>query len=203
MKIVHLRGTSASGKTCLARSLIDDPRGEWKTDMGECLVSAIKVRKIQIPRGYVSEPWRLYVVGSYVSVCGGAEGLKQEEITARVLTQARAGYNVVFEGLLCGTSFGRWYDLALEVRREGYGEYISCLMPATVEECVERLRLRREAKGTDRPITDKTKHITWSNHHSCARAHTKMAAHGILAEILPRLREAARVREILNLPEEL
>lgn len=138
--ILNLRGTSGSGKSTVARRLIQEFGGE--PIMG--MVPEGKKERIV---GY--EVGNLWIPGSYVNVCGGCDTFSWkgaanylEEKTRLV---AKNGYHVVLEGLVQTAGDNRW----MGVSDDHPGAYLWAYLDTPLEVCIERVLSRnggREGK---------------------------------------------------------
>lgn len=177
MLVVKVGGCNGSGKTSVARALMDlvgcTPL-EYKKDKPYVYASG------QRPdlKGH-----RLVVLGSYGSVCGGMDTIsdKDERLQlvrdyARPLTA-----NVVFyEGLITGKTYGAMGAMSDEPTQKG--RWLYTFMDTPFEVCVRRVMSRRTeraiAKGMD-PIdalkygaeldAERTMRPTFKSVHSTAK----------------------------------
>jgi predicted kinase len=134
--VVNLRGTSGSGKTTIVRHILS--HGHWETwsVQGKVL-------------GYINEDLKWAVVGSYENTCGGCDGIKtQDETEDRIRFLLNYGYSVIFEGLLISTLTSRWENFAKSIDANMLFYYID----TPVEECIERVKLRRLQAGNTKPF---------------------------------------------------
>src|SRR5678815_803 len=95
--IVNIRGTSGSGKSHIVHGILKQghPIPQFKDGRKR-------------PMGYVLEPERLFVVGSYETPCGGCDTImSQDEIYDLIRDWARQGYNVLYEGLFASVEVRR------------------------------------------------------------------------------------------------
>jgi hypothetical protein len=142
--VVNIRGCSGAGKTTLVRRLME-VRGP-----------AVPIVRTGARRyeGYQVGPG-LRVVGDYERACGGAEGLKDDEIDRVVRAYADHG-GVIFEGLFITENVSRWRQLAVDL---GTVTFAFLRPPADV--CIERVLARRAEKGTTRPFKPERLRATW------------------------------------------
>lgn len=194
--VIHLRGTSGSGKSTLVKRLLDDPELAFSSEEGAPLDPNAGHKPTLL--GYISATHPLGVVGRYTTPCGGCDSIKtQEEICLRVkrlsIGQQR---HTLFEGLLASGLFSRYRDLAQALRQSGV-EYISCIMPASLELCLQRVQARRVARGDDRPLDPKN---TVAKHGAILTAHRKLLDAGVRSVVLPEGQEYEYVRDLMGLP---
>lgn len=139
--IINIRGTHGSGKSTVVKTILDryESDVESSNDKGK-------------PNNYiVSIPWlkrKLYVIGSYVTACGGCDGIQPyTEIWPRIEKFAELGH-VMLEGALVSSSYGN-IGRASEI----YGDdFVFAFMDTPIEVCIERIRQRRLSKGNDKPL---------------------------------------------------
>ncbi len=157
--IINIRGTHGSGKSTIVRALLDkyahQPLGEGKRPEGY---------KVAVPE--LNKP--LYVVGPYVTACGGCDAVQPYAlIWPRVLTYARRGH-VVFEGALVSSSVGE-IGRAMALRKD----CVVLFLDTPVEVCLERIQKRRLARGSLDPLNPKN---TVSKHRSVEVSRPKLEA---------------------------
>lgn len=194
--VIHLRGTSGSGKSTLIKRFLDDPALLFANEEGTPLDPNAGSKMTLL--GYVSMAHPLAVVGPYKTPCGGCDAVKtQEEICLRVKRFAvTLQKHTLFEGLLASGLFSRYRDLAQQLEQSGV-QYTSCIMPAPLDLCLERLQARRAARGDDRPLDPKN---TVAKHGAILTAHHKLLEAGVRSIVLPAGREYEYVRDMLGLP---
>jgi hypothetical protein len=136
--IISIRGTNGSGKSTIARKLIElfDAQPESVDKRGK-------------PQNYVMTAGQstLHIIGSYANDCGGCDGIKVwDDIWPRVVRFAELGH-VVFEGLSVSSGYGR-----IGKWSEPYGDrMIFAFMDTPPELCIERVIERRKRKGNLKP----------------------------------------------------
>ena len=134
-QIIQIRGPSGSGKTTLVRQLMEK-RGH-----------AVPIERPGKRRyeGYQVGPG-LRIVGDYRRICGGAEGMKLDEIDRVVREYARHG-SVIVEGLFISASVGRWMQLAID-----HADVVFAFLRPPLDVCIERVLARRAAAGRPKPF---------------------------------------------------
>jgi len=149
--IIDLRGPNGSGKTWVMEQMRKMPGTETAL-CGPGLLPASQQEKapetiwaIALYLEALADP--LYLVGPY-SRRGHGQGVDKvmpmDEVTARVEYLARHGH-VAFEGVIASTIFGRFFDTAMRHP----GAYTVIQLTTPLELCLERIRDRRQARGTD------------------------------------------------------
>lgn len=171
--VIDIRGTSGSGKTTVARGILEagssvpirsGDGGFFDRGKPECYEVIIP----QVPK-------RVYVLGSYEQTCGGADSIgTQDEICRLVRKYAQQGH-VVVEGLLMSHLFSRYLALDRELAPI---HYVWAFLDTPLELCLERVQARREARGVaKKPFNPKNTTQKW---HDIKRVREKVLAQGRL-----------------------
>ncbi len=126
--IFNIRGTSGSGKSHIAHSLLKYNHEEVLGKDGKIIAYWIK-------------ELNTYLLGKYSNVCGGCDGIKSADLVCERVEKFMEP-NLVFEGLLVSHSFERYHLLA-----EKLGGMVLCFLDTTPEKCIERVYARREERG--------------------------------------------------------
>lgn len=145
MLVIKLGGTNGSGKTSVARALLDK--------VGNPL--PIGWEGTTSYRGVIDHKYWM-ILGKYETACGGMDTIsKKEKRLALVLeaTHSLRGYSsdvVFFEGLITGKTYGAFGVMSEEQKAKGI-HWIYAFMDTPFEVCVERVIQRRQtawaAKG--------------------------------------------------------
>lgn len=139
--IVSIRGTHGSGKSTIARKIIERYPGVTFTLPGK---KKILMYELNLPNGM-----RLAVIGDYTNACGGCDGIQPySDILPRILKAKECNDHVLFEGALVSSSYGT-IGRALE---QFPGEVVYAFMDTPLDVCLERISLRRAAKGNLEPV---------------------------------------------------
>lgn len=153
--IVSIRGTHGSGKSTIVKKIIDKWLKPIKPDAkGRC-----EGYRGALPNGHT-----LAVIGSYHNACGGCDGIQPY---ARILDYIR-GYardfdHVLLEGALVSSSYG-----SVGVLMDQYvdaGGAVFAFLDTPLETALDRIRLRREAKGNFEPVNPKNTAVKHENVH--------------------------------------
>lgn len=143
MTIVNIRGTHGTGKSEIVRRILKryDARADSEDSKGR-------------PVDYVMDfpdGRELYVVGSYVTACGGCDGIQPyADIWPRVEKFAQRGH-VLFEGALVSSSYGN-----IGRASEKYGDdFIFAFLDTPMDVCIERITKRRHERGNFKPLDPK------------------------------------------------
>lgn len=151
--IINIRGTNGTGKTTLAKSLLEShPQEEIKlwqpaTEDKPPRVIGYKIATPGIPTFLVG-PYRITTGGcdAISSVCGD---IKPFDYICELVSKFSKEGNVVFEGAIVATVTQRWIDLAKSLP---HTHFIFGFMDTPLEKCLERVAKRREKRGDPRPL---------------------------------------------------
>lgn len=133
--LLKLHGTSGSGKSTIARALMDRA-------MLTILDRAYKSERTDIVRP-------VYILGTYNSQCGGCDTLSAGEQIELLHKYAPLGH-VFYEGLLGSEYYGK-----LGAASELYGDdHIFAFLDTPIELCIERIKERRKLKGNLKPLNE-------------------------------------------------
>jgi hypothetical protein len=144
MLVIKLGGCNGSGKTSVARALLEKYKmrpTEYKKD------------RPYVYTGHLPSGMEIVVLGSYASVCGGMDTISdKEERLALVESYCTGSERIVFyEGLITGKTYGAMGALSDTPGQKGHWLY--AFMDTPFEVCVERVVKRRQdralAKGLD------------------------------------------------------
>ena len=132
--VVKLGGTNGSGKTSVARALLDKMGQEngYVNPTGKCYEGTLDGNR-----------WA--ILGSYKNVCGGMDTVSDKEIRLQMINDAIGdGFSdvVFFEGLITGKTYGAIGALS-EV--DNGAKWVYAFMDTPFDVCVERVMQRREA----------------------------------------------------------
>lgn len=198
--IYNIRGTSGSGKTHLARSIMalfpkQTPVYQKSGAIHPLTGEVMKDRKQ--PMGYVLEhPNRekpLYVLGHYNTACGGADTLKGHDYMYYTVQEAHSrGYDVLFESLLLSVEANR----ALELGKL-FGDTVQFIQLTTpVEECIASINQRRLNKNAEaEPVNEDG---TRSKYRGSFKIADRLDAQGNKVHRLTRDEAFTFMRESLN-----
>ena len=133
--LVKLCGTSGSGKSTVARSLLE--RG---------VVSKLS-HAYRVDIDELDKP--LYILGLYVTECGGCDTLTAGQQIDLIHKYARLGH-VFYEGLLGSEYYGKLGEAS-----ELYGrDHIFAFLDTPIEECIKRVKQRRWKAGNRKPFKE-------------------------------------------------
>lgn len=151
-KIVSLRGTSGSGKSTVAFTLLKNHPYE------EIIGGDNKVKGYIIDASASGVKSPITLIGPYKTVCGGCDGVPtQQEAADRAVHYHQKGH-VLMEGLLASAAGPKG---AVTATIHETGEAVFAIMDTPVDVCIERVKARRLARGDERefnPKNTKDKH---------------------------------------------
>jgi len=178
--IISIRGTSGSGKTHLARAVMDrlGPRQEIPQEGERQHV------------GYVCfGPPLLRVLGRYNVASGGADRISNRELAFRLLGEWAPSGHVLYEGLLIGNEVQR----TILLNRTNPTHVIFLDVP--LDACLEAINARRASRGETEPVSLKK---TTEKFEELKRVRFRLKDAGVKTYYLGR--EAA-LDQVLNLLE--
>ncbi len=162
-KIVNLRGTSGSGKSTVAFTLLKNFPHEKLTHKEDG-----KVRGYRVDASSAGLKAPVYLIGRYETACGGLDNVPTQAIAAELSVKAHtSGGHVLCEGLLCSAAGPKG---ALTIGLQETGNAVFAVLDTPVEVCLDRVRARRLARGDERPLNEKNTRDKWTQTHSTAKA---------------------------------
>lgn len=191
MTILHLRGTSGSGKSTIIRALMDAYPSKHPI-FEEGRKQPIGYR-LMTPDGSMKD---LFVVGHYETPCGGCDTIPSLDKIYELVRDFSASGNVVFEGLLIGPEQRR--STELHNNPERFGVYHTICLDVPLEDCVEGIMERRRAKkGPDAPPVNPKN--TTAKHKQVAASGKTLQANGLNVYFLNREDALKKAREVLEI----
>lgn len=157
-KIVSLRGTSGSGKSTVAFTMLknfpsDKIVGEGNKTLGY---------KLDASSYGVSNP--IYILGKYETACGGCDGIPTQQMAADRAIEFNKDGHVLMEGLLASAA-GPAGCMTISI--QATGNAVFAILDTPVDVCIERVKQRRSARGDDRPFNPAN---TQAKHNQTMRA---------------------------------
>ena len=152
--VVKLGGTNGSGKTSVAKALLNMMKDKYATDSKDVDHNLPAPCKVAYYTGRLDRKmWS--VLGDYRNVCGGMDTIsdKLERLKlVRYVAEKHADVTF-FEGLITGKTYGAFGAMSEEPQHKG--RWIYAFMDTPFEVCVERVKARRyaaaRAKGLPQP----------------------------------------------------
>lgn len=193
MTIIHLRGTSGSGKSSVVRAVM---KRYYQQDP----LQQIERKR---PTGYLlqrdpeNDGPDLIVIGHYETPCGGCDTIPSLDLIYEYVREAaHRGCDVLFEGLLISPELTR--TIALHHEFPDQVHIIGLDVP--LEDCLDGIMSRRHARAKDgadvKDVNPKNTTAKWKQTKSaCARLTTE----GLQVQMLGRDAALARCLELLKL----
>lgn len=151
----QLRGTNGSGKTRVARYLLEESKAKPILHLG---------RKVRAYKGEL-DGYPLYVMGSYETACGGCDTISTVKEVADLLrllmTQdddpccfevSKDPGIVFFEGLMISHMLGTVGEMQVIL---GMNNNILAFLDTPVDKCIEHVMTRRMLRKDERPFDPK------------------------------------------------
>lgn len=159
--IYNIRGTNGSGKTTLARAFLP------KTLTGDAQGGPVDLNWYAAPtkkqpdrmlraEGYMSRVIEgvVGVIGRYTTACGGMDTMPSFDVcqgAIQFMVHRLKADHVIAEGILASTVYGSWGKFAQVAKDHGHTFHF-CYLDTPLEVCMERIKQRQEAAGSDKPI---------------------------------------------------
>lgn len=145
--IIQIRGTSGSGKTTVAREVFSRLKAQYGA--AREIFTAGRRKPLYSLYGH-----RVAVVGHYESACGGCDNIgSAREVYDTILLIRKKHPDtlkcIVSEGLLLSEDTKWTIQLASEIPLK------VLYLTTDIEECLRRIRKRREEAGNDKPLNEK------------------------------------------------
>lgn len=160
--VVKLGGCNGSGKTSVARALIE-------------LTGAVKRPGLKADIHYVGElnGIKVVILGSYENACGGMDTISdKDDRLALVKKHAKGDAIVFYEGLITGKTYGAMGKLSEQHVKGKRGRWLYAFMDTPFDVCVARTVQRRTAAGNLKPLdAERTLRPT---HRSCEHLAEKL-----------------------------
>ena len=169
--IISIRGPSGAGKSTLVRRV-----------MGLGFTRPVFKPGRTRPEGYYivtdNPPMTVAIPGSYENVCGGCDTLPNlQTVDDIVRVNANLGNHVLYEGLMPGEDVTR----AVALHRDYPGEFMVIELTTPIDECIERVKARRAARGNDKPLNETN---TRNRAKGYARRRARRRAAGVIVKEL-------------------
>lgn len=171
MTIVSIRGTHGSGKSTIVKKILEKYPHDTVGFYGG-----------KRPDGYLVRPpghdERIYIVGPYLTACGGCDAVQPyDRILEQLAWAEEAGHHILLEGALVSSSYGRVGETMNRMN-----DPIFAFLDTPLEVCLDRIAKRRATKwaearkpGAPPPVNPKN---TAVKHENVARTKHQMAKLG-------------------------
>lgn len=141
--IVKLHGTSGSGKTTVARELMQ----------GGHVVPVLNPANRKVESYILTRPELkgiIAILGPYTATCGGLDSISNVNTHIELLMSWGQAGHVFYEGLLGSEYYGR-----IGAASEQFGDrHLFAFLDTPIDLCVERVKARRLAKGNTKPLNE-------------------------------------------------
>lgn len=186
--IINIRGTSGSGKTHLARLIMEQYGAKAR----------VKEEGRKQPLAYILQPKEgskakpLVVVGHYETACGGCDTIPTMDKIFEIVRKAdNDGFDVLFEGLLISADAKRTIDLG-----HGNPNFLVVALNTPLDECIASINKRRWAKDPSKPpVATKNTESKFRGVQLCMK---RFAENDVRAEWHDRESGFKRICEALN-----
>lgn len=159
-KVVKLHGTCGSGKSTIARRFMEEAR----------ITIAIQPEGARRPEAYqLDMQWDkpLYIIGPYVSECGGMDALDSDTCVELLEKYGALDGHVFYESMIASGFYGRMGKVS-----EAWGDdHIFAFMTTPLEECIRRTEQRRLKRGNTKPLDPKN--VIWK-HEAMLKLYAKL-----------------------------
>lgn len=144
--IFTLRGTNGSGKSTVARALMQRASGRRPIYgvLGARLPEAYQLNFRDVKRP-------LYLIGPYLSACGGCDQLKDFDQVLELVRKYKDRGHLLFEGVIMATTYGR-IGAMLETHKK---DVVWVFLETPLAECIRRVQERRDERTDDRDFDPK------------------------------------------------
>jgi len=145
-RIINIRGTNGAGKSHITHKLLVEFGGE---PLRDCPVAGLckpgGVWAYRLSKFPSEQNW--FVLGSYETTCGGPDRWNKPgdmEKIEQALTKLAGKGNVLFEGLVVGSTTKRWIVMQTKLH---YIQFVFGYLDTPLRRCIKRVMQRRLKKG--------------------------------------------------------
>lgn len=161
MIAINIRGTGGSGKSTLVKrvtelyphhaNIIEKGR---KRAMATCHWFAEEDEGKLPPDSF--RPPGLFVPGHYETACGGCDTVKTVDKVYEMVRAATLGdeNNAMYEGIMVMDDVTRAVQFDQDLKKKGR-RLVVISLTTSIEECLEGIRARKEARGDPKPLNEK------------------------------------------------
>jgi hypothetical protein len=156
MKVIGIRGTNGSGKTWVARKIMEHADAGFKT-------------KYKLDNGVLVNVYDKFVIlGSYDRACGGCDTISKPSIAMDAVVECAQFSNVIFEGILVGTVYQPTIDMMERLNPLG-ATYIPICLNTEFDQCIANINSRRAVAGKAALEGLENVETNWKKHLSSAK----------------------------------
>lgn len=157
MKVIGIRGTNGSGKTWVARKIMEAAEEGFKTKY-----------KLESNKVLVNVFDKFVIPGSYDRACGGCDTISKPQLVWDTILECVEYTNVVYEGVIVGCVYQPTIDLYEKLKANGH-ELISICLATEYDQCVANITSRRAEAGKGPLESLDNIETNWKKHLSSAR----------------------------------
>ncbi len=184
--IVTLRGTYGSGKTTIARFVMDQYLNQQAHFMDG------RKRPLYYTFDHPEGGTPLAVVGSYETVCGGCDTITDTQMVFDTIDFLKDDYDVMYESLLLTADCGR----TVKFFQSGWNLHVIYLDVAT-QVCLDSVNMRRRAK--DPQALDVNPKNLLGKVAACASSRKNLERNGVPTYYLDRPAAFLKALELFNI----
>lgn len=141
--IINVRGTNGSGKSTIVQAILAKARNKRQI-YGVLGARQPEAYEVYLTLGGKSVP--LYVLGPYRTAAGGADCIQPFDLIPELIRKYAARGDVLFEGVLVSKTNGQVGACLAEYGKDA----ILLFLDTTLEECIDSVQIRRDARGDAR-----------------------------------------------------
>lgn len=185
--IINIRGTYGSGKTTLARFVMDNYLD------GHAHYVPGRKRPLYYTFTHPNGGTPLAVIGSYETVCGGCDTIGEIKDIFETIDFLREDHDVLYESLLLTADCAR----TIKYYQSGWNLQVIYLdVPTQV--CLDSVNQRRRAKDPQAADVDPKNLLAKVD--SCRSSQKNLDRNGVPTHLLNRAEAFIKCAELLNLP---
>lgn len=156
MIAINIRGTGGSGKSTLVKRVLElYPNHANITEKGRKRAMAT-CHWFAPGDGAPAVRSGLFVPGHYETACGGCDTVKTVDKVYEMVRAATLGdgNNAVYEGIMVMDDVTRAVTFDQELKKLK-SKLVVVSLTTSIEECLEGIRARKEARGDPKPLNEK------------------------------------------------
>lgn len=138
--LISLRGTNGSGKSTVIKALFEAAKpatpiyGILGPRLPEAYMVAVKAKR------------PTFVLGPYVTACGGCDRLIPFDIIPPLIEKYAKRGHVIFEGVIVASIYGQVGALMEKYKKDS----VMLFLDTSLEECISRVQSRRDKREDGR-----------------------------------------------------